>query len=133
MQLSICDVCGIPIKPNDKKYAIAVQEMIEDNIQYTEILDYMQSQQRKYGKIEVKEVCKTCKKIYDRFFQLRKDEIAKLTEEIEKSYQEPKLLENKSNTKEHCTCLYPEPDWDSTNWDKSFLRCKTCGKIINPY
>lgn len=127
MQLSICDVCGIPIKPNDKKYAMSEQEMTEDNAQYTDILDYMQSQQRKYGKIQVKEVCQTCKQIYDRFFQLRKDEITKLNKEIEKSYQDPKLLENKGN--KVCSCLDPEPDWNAY----PEVLCTKCDKPINFY
>lgn len=132
MQLSICDVCQCPIKPNAKKYAMAVQEMIEDRTQYNDALDYLQAQQRKYGNIQVKEICESCKKIYDRFFQLRKDEIKKLNKEIDSSFNQ-KEIENKNDVEEYCTCLDPEPDWDNQKWGENFLKCTICGKKIKPY
>jgi len=135
-QLSFCDICQCPIKPNSKKYAVVMQEIIEvENKDYKNAMEYIEHS-RQYGALlKVQEICEKCKKIYDHLFQLRKDEIAKLNEEIKKSYKDPKLLENKTNNLENefCSCLEPDPDWGDIDVASGFVRCKICGKLINPY
>ena len=88
MQVSYCDICGIIIKPGAKKYAVVMEEIIEEKIKdYSDATDYLREYNRKYGTLKVREICEGCKKVYDYLFQMRKDEIESIKKHIEQSYK----------------------------------------------
>ena len=88
---SICDLCGIIFKPNSKKYAIVMKELVETENQelqeYSNPAEYMQALRRKYDDFEVKEICEECKKVYDYLFNMRINEVEKIKQHIKQSFK----------------------------------------------
>ena len=128
-QLFICDICGMPIKSNTKKYVLALEEINRNKIaQYTNALDYLNSLLKQYQGIQTKEICDNCKRILDYFFKLRKMEIEFLNKNID-NFENNKNKSEESLEEEYCTCQFPEPNWD----EFPTIKCNICGKIIDPY
>jgi len=90
MQSSFCDVCGNLIKIGCKKFMIVSKETIEEVLNFKEYRDYYEYAQDNYKKdqkLEVKEICENCKKVYNFLFQLRKKEVNDLLKSIKASYK----------------------------------------------
>ena len=122
-QLFICDICGLPMKPNEDKYVLALEKIRNEDENYRNGLEYLNSIVKRYQEIKSKEICCRCKDILDYFFNLRKKEIAILNQNISNIDNEEK------EEPKYCMCSYPEPTWD----EFPIIKCKKCGKVINPY
>ena len=86
MQVSFCDICGIIIKLGSKKFAVVMQEMIEENKTHQNAMDYIRNYNRQYDNLKVNEICEECKKVYDYIFKMRKKELEEIKKHIEQSY-----------------------------------------------
>jgi hypothetical protein len=91
MLVNYCDLCGNPIKGNNY-FMLYVSTPKDTN--FNEMEDYISYMK----KVErgVKEICPTCKHIFDRIFELKLKKLCELTEEIDKIYKLP----SKKNPKE---------------------------------
>lgn len=79
MKVDYCDLCGQPIKEEQSWffYMSPPQENRTTDMDYNEYASYLRSIQK-----ETKEVCSTCKHIFDKMFELRLHRLSELTEEI---------------------------------------------------
>jgi hypothetical protein len=91
MQVQYCDLCGAVIKGNNY-YSLYVKDpgvkSFPDEDEYWAAVAKMQK--------DIKEICPTCKHIFDRMFELRIQKLYELTEEINSIYELP----SKKNPKE---------------------------------
>ena len=96
MELHICDFCSAPIKGEDY-YQLYVRHISEhyndeDNVNS---FSYLNTEAKK-----VKEICPTCKGIFDRIFELRMEKIEELAAELQRMYElAPKKIEDKRKPK----------------------------------
>jgi hypothetical protein len=96
VQVQYCDLCGTPLKEYNY-FMLYISEPRDTNFnEMGEYYDYMKKVQK-----EVKEICPTCKHIFDKMFELRLQRLSELTEEINCTYNlPPKLnLKDKKNGK----------------------------------
>ena len=91
MQVSYCDLCGIPLKEGTYFMLYATKPQ---NITYDEIEGYYK--QLKEVQKEVKEICPSCKYVFDEMFRLRLVNLSELVDEINLIYN----LTSKKNPKE---------------------------------
>jgi len=91
MQVNYCDLCGSPLKENN---FFMLYTSMPTNSNFSEISEFMEYKK----KVEegVKEICPSCKHIFDRMFELRLQKLIELSAEIEKTYNLP----SKKNPKE---------------------------------
>jgi ABC-type multidrug transport system ATPase subunit len=88
MQVSYCDVCGNVIKNGSKVFYIVTREMIkEDEKEFKDAMEYLREYNKQYDRLEMKEICEHCKKVYDYFFKMRKEEVKEILEDLEKSFE----------------------------------------------
>jgi len=94
MNYITCDICNQIIKPKDIRHYIATIDM-DDEADRTEVREDMQDAMalikdmakkynNNYDNTKVKEICETCKGIYDYLFRLRKDEVDILNGEVKR-------------------------------------------------
>ena len=84
-KVNYCDFCGVPLK--ESKYYVLHIVSATDVPHYDNIEEYYQ-QVAKVEK-EVKELCSTCKEVIEQIFNLRKERIGELADEIMGLYQKP--------------------------------------------
>jgi hypothetical protein len=91
MHVSYCDLCGTPLKENNY-YMLYTSE--PKNTNFNEMNDYYNY----LKKVEqgVKEVCPSCKHIFDKIFELKLERLSELANEINFTYNLP----SKKNPKE---------------------------------
>jgi hypothetical protein len=79
-----CDLCLSPFKEDDMYILRVSPPLTEDEIKayYANNNDY-------WNKIknEIKEICPTCKMLIDKIFQLRRDNLCELANQIETMYR----------------------------------------------
>ena len=90
MQIIYCDLCSSPIKENNffMFYVCEPKNTYYDELNYYENLRKVQK--------EVKEICPSCKHIFDRIFELRLQRLSELSNELLGVYNLP----SKKNPKE---------------------------------
>ena len=95
-RVTYCDICYVPIKLNDKIYVLGILEATETSVQdianFRDSLGYRDT----YG-TKLKEVCEGCKKVLERFFHIRKDELEEVKAIIEKITEKRGKNGNKKN------------------------------------
>lgn len=88
-----CDLCMIPIKENNfyTLYINNPDNKYPDQSEFDNLKDYYQAYYRYITSIqkEVKEICPSCKHIFDKMFQLRLTRLCELTEEINLTFGLP--------------------------------------------
>ena len=91
MQVSYCDLCGSALKEGNF-FTLYIKDPhvqhFDDEEEYWKAVAKIQR--------DVKEICPTCKHIFDRMFELRIQKLYELTEEINSIYELP----SKKNPKE---------------------------------
>jgi len=91
MQVSYCDLCATPLKENNS-FMLYITEPRSSNFdEITGYAEYVNKVRR-----GVKEICPTCKHVFDKMFELRLQRLCELTEEINVTYN----LQSKKNPKE---------------------------------
>ena len=91
MRVEYCDLCASPLKENNY-WMLYVSEPRDTN--FNEIEDYAVYMKR--VEREVKEICPSCKHIFDKMFELKLQRLSELTEELNLTYKLP----TKPNPKE---------------------------------
>ena len=91
MRVEYCDLCASPLKENNY-WMLYVSEPRDTN--FNEIEDYAVYMKR--VEREVKEICPSCKHIFDKMFELKLQRLSELTEEITYTFELP----TKPNPKE---------------------------------
>jgi len=90
VQINYCDLCGQPLKENNY-FMFYISE--SKNAQATNLKEYCEYIDK--VKSEFREVCPTCKHIFDKMFELRLLRLAELTDEINLNYHlSPKIKNN---------------------------------------
>jgi len=91
MQISLCDSCGEPIKTNDKKWVLGINEVgetgdkEEKEKQFSELILSLQlGKTGNMGGLIIREICPKCMRIFLYFVNMRKEEIEKSKIEIDK-------------------------------------------------
>jgi hypothetical protein len=84
-KVEYCDFCDVPLK--EGKYYILHMVSASALPRYDNVEEYYE-QVSKVEK-EVKELCPTCKEVFDQIFKLRKERIGELADEIMGLYQKP--------------------------------------------
>jgi len=90
MEVSYCDLCGVPLKDGEQ-YMLYISKPTAQEQTY---FDYL-----KDVKTETKDVCSTCKKIFDYIFELRLQNLSCLSNELLGIYQLPSYKKEKKNGK----------------------------------
>ena len=94
MKVLYCDLCMTPLKENNTwmlYIASPTNNRGGDFEEPAEYYNYLQKVQK-----EVKEICPTCKHIFDKMFELRLQKLSELTDEIKYDFS----LKAKQNPKE---------------------------------
>jgi len=91
MQVNYCDLCGTPLKEN----CYFILYVSEPKYPIYENLQEYYNTMKKVEK-EVKEICPTCKQIFDKIFELKLKRLSELANEINSIYN----LQSKPNPKE---------------------------------
>jgi len=90
MLINYCDLCSQPLKENNfhTLYSSSPENPPPDPKKYEDINDYYSAYERyiKYVEKEIKQICPTCKSIMDKIFELRLQNLNKVTEEIINTY-----------------------------------------------
>ena len=100
MQITYCDLCGLPLKESNY-FMLYISEPAkngEDGLNSMgNMEEYMQRVKR-----GVKEICPSCKHIFDKMFELRLQRLSELTGELDLIYNLPskKNLKERKNGKE---------------------------------
>ena len=84
MTINYCDLCGTPLKDYNF-YMLYVSE--PRNTNYDEMKDYYANVKKVQD--NAKEICPTCKHIFDKMFELRLQRLSELTEELNCIYKVP--------------------------------------------
>lgn len=84
MQINYCDFCSSPLKENNF-YALYISD--PTNTKYNDLGDYFNYVKKVQD--NVKEICPTCKHIFDKMFELRLSRLSELAEEINSTYNLP--------------------------------------------
>ncbi len=92
MQINYCDLCSSPLKDNNY-WMLYISEPKTTNFNELDYYSYLKKVEK-----GVKEICPTCKHVFDKMFELRLHRLSELTEEIMKSYNFNK--KDKNNEKE---------------------------------
>jgi len=90
MRVEYCDLCASPLKENNY-WMLYVSEPRDTN--FNEIEDYAVYMKR--VEREVKEICPSCKHIFDKMFELKLQRLSELTEELNLTYKLPTKLNPK--------------------------------------
>jgi hypothetical protein len=79
MHVDYCDLCGQPIKDNQHfvMYATSQEPPIDLGETYNDYYAYLKKIEK-----EVKEICPTCKIIFDKIFELRLQNLSCLSNEL---------------------------------------------------
>jgi len=85
MQVNYCDLCGTPLKENNY-YSLYCIDPGKKNGTEEEYYAYIAQIRRTQ-----KEICPTCKHIFDKMFELRLQRLSELSEEINNIYKLPSL------------------------------------------
>ena len=98
--ITYCDLCGLVIKGNNyhSLYCTSPDSTTPDPTKYDDQEKYLKDYARYLIRLsnDVKEICPTCKHIFDKIFELRLVKLSELTEEIITTYN----LKSKNNPKE---------------------------------
>lgn len=80
MRVSYCDLCLAPFKENDM-YMLRVSRPITSE----DINSYYESENAYWSKLkkEIKEICPTCKVLFDKIFELRRDNLCVLANQLQ--------------------------------------------------
>jgi len=88
MYICQCDICNTIIKNGDVKFSVVSRQAVQvETKDYKDANEYMRDAQRTYSGLKVQEICENCHKAYEAFFKLRKEDVDKILEEIEKTWQ----------------------------------------------
>jgi hypothetical protein len=93
MQINYCDLCNLPLKNNDY-YHFYITESQKEKSSYNNLEDYYSY--LNMVKQEIKDICPKCKEVIDRIFELRMENLSRLSEELLGIYK----LQLKPNPKE---------------------------------
>ncbi len=93
MRVDYCDLCGVPLKGDN--YHVLYFSNANDNIDKYETTQEYYAYLNRLQK-EIKTICPTCKEIIDKIFELRLENLDKLTQELLGIY----VLPSKQNPKE---------------------------------
>jgi len=90
VKVNYCDLCGKIMKINEK-YVLYIAE--PNDIEYENTEDYL----RYLKRVEsgVKEVCPSCKHIFDKIFEYRLQGLSKMTVELEHLFKLPTIKSTK--------------------------------------
>ena len=81
MQITYCDLCAAPLKDNNA-FMLYITEPKDSNFnEISNYVEYMKKVQQ-----GVKEICPSCKHIFDKIFDLKLQRLSELTEEINLTY-----------------------------------------------
>jgi hypothetical protein len=98
--VNYCDLCGQPLKENNfhSLYCSSPDINAPDPNKYEEMDKYYKDYARYLLQVqkEVKEICPTCKYVYDKIFEYRLQGLSKMTEECANLFNLP----SKKNPKE---------------------------------
>ena len=94
MRVNYCDLCGKVMKKNTK-FMFYVGE--PNNKEYDNVEEYMHYLKR--VEREVKEICPTCKYIFDKIFEYRLQGLSKMTAELEHLFKLPTIKNTKDRRK----------------------------------
>ena len=94
MRINYCDICQELIKKGDKKILLGINSTIEKNsdnevnetMTQEEIKKAIQSYQSEYKAIKIYEICNSCKELIERLLTLRRQEIKKIKDELDKAW-----------------------------------------------
>jgi len=89
MNVTYCDICETPIKPSDIKWVFGIIEREEEGEDVTvltveELSERLRIQQQRNKKVKTYEICTGCKKVLDSFLALRRSQVLKIKNEIDK-------------------------------------------------
>jgi hypothetical protein len=93
MQVIYCDLCGAPLKENGA-YTLYVNNPDNpppDNNKFDNANDYYYAYNRYIIQLrrDVKEICPSCKFVFDKMFELRLQRLSELADTIYQEYQLP--------------------------------------------
>ena len=92
MEVHYCDLCGVPCKEKTTYhlYVLPPSVSAENSEQGTYFNNLISSIAE-----STKEICPECKRIFDRIFDLRKERLGELTEELQMTFDLPTKKEDK--------------------------------------
>jgi len=93
MNVSYCDLCGTPMKESNY-YMLYVHNpgvKVPDASDFDNVTDYHHAYYRYIMNVqkETKEICPTCKHVFNKMFELRLQRLSELADEIWKEFQLP--------------------------------------------
>lgn len=104
MLVNYCDLCGVPLKSNNffSLYCCSPDSCAPDMNKYDNSDDYWKDYARYIVQLrrEVKEVCPSCKHIFDKVFEYRLNAMMKLTDECADLFNLPPKEDRKKKPKE---------------------------------
>lgn len=95
MQVTYCDLCGLPIKHMQFNLIIAEFRSCPIANFNTEADENAYYQHKRFEKELEKEVCETCKHIIDQIFEKRMIGVLKLANDLKTIYNQPVKIKKK--------------------------------------
>ena len=83
-KVTYCDICYCPIKLGDKKYVLGILQTDEMTTQDVKNFEQSLYYQRPQQETKLYEICEGCKEVLEHFFYIRKDELEKIKQDLEK-------------------------------------------------
>ena len=93
-----CDLCLEPLK-NNRCYSLYITSVNSvEPVQHDNIEDYYKDYDERMREVakEMKVICPDCKKLFDKIFEYRKQNLAQLTQECEDLYNPHKKIDEDS-------------------------------------
>ena len=89
MKVLYCDACQGIIKLGDKKFILAVNEMIETGTEEDtkDVAEYLQKYRQMARDIKVYEICEDCHKVLKHLFEMKRAKRKKILDKIEKIHK----------------------------------------------
>jgi len=95
MRVDYCDLCGQPLKENDNYILYMIPSTEENSV--TSVKNYFE-QLQKIEK-EIKDICPTCKTIIEKIFELRLQNLNKISNELLAIFNLPPIPNPKERRK----------------------------------
>lgn len=81
--VTYCDLCMQPLKENGF-FVLYISSPNETNVNESDYYSFLKKVQR-----ETKEICPSCKHVFDKMFELRLHRLSELAQEINQTYELP--------------------------------------------
>jgi hypothetical protein len=94
VQVFYCDLCGTPLKDNNYYMFYISAPRNQSFVDTEEYFNYLRKAEK-----QVKEVCPSCKSVFDKIFELRIQRLSELTDEIMNIYKLPPKEEKNDKEK----------------------------------